>query len=72
MTQTEAYGEIAQALRLYFDGLYEGDAEKMREIFHPCCHLYSAPEQRLNDDDLDSYLGACLSNRVLLDGGAWS
>jgi hypothetical protein len=56
MTQTETYGEIAQALRPYFDGLYEGDAEKMREIFHPCCHLYSAPEQRLNDDDLESYL----------------
>lgn len=56
MTDDDAYAEIAQALGAYFDGLYEGDVEKMREIFHPCCHLYSAPDGRLADDDLDSYL----------------
>jgi len=56
MIDHDAYAEIVAALQAYFDGLYEGDVDKMREIFHPCCHLYSAPEQRLNDDNLESYL----------------
>jgi hypothetical protein len=56
MTDDDAYAEIAHALGAYFDGLYEGDVDRMRAIFHPCCHLYSAPEGRLVDDDLDSYL----------------
>jgi hypothetical protein len=50
------YAEIAAALRPYFDGLYEGDAEKMREIFHPRCLLYSAPQERLDVVELETYL----------------
>ena len=40
----------------YFDGLYEGDAEKMREIFHPRCLLHSAPLGRLDVSELEPYL----------------
>ena len=50
------YADIVHALRFYFDGLYEGDVGKMREIFHPCCHLYSAAEGKLSDDGLEGYL----------------
>jgi 4-oxalocrotonate tautomerase len=57
----DAYAEIAAALDDYFDGLYEGDVAKMRRIFHPCCHLYSAADGRLADDDLDSYLARVAS-----------
>ena len=32
---------VEQALRVYFDGLYEGDTAKLGEIFHPSSHLYS-------------------------------
>ena len=51
----DAYAEIARALSPYFDGLYEGDVAKMRAIFHPQCHLYSAPEGHLDDASLESY-----------------
>jgi hypothetical protein len=34
-------GEIEKTLRVYFDGLYEGDTGKLGEAFHPLAHLYS-------------------------------
>src|SRR3546814_19518638 len=39
----------------------EGDVEKMRRVFHPCCHLYSAPDGALDDSDLESYLARVAS-----------
>src|SRR6266404_1142502 len=33
---------IEQVLKVYFDGLYEGDTKKLGEAFHPAAHLYSA------------------------------
>lgn len=33
--------EIEKTLQVYFDGLYEGDAGKLGEAFHPLSHLYS-------------------------------
>ena len=33
--------EIEKTLRIYFDGLYEGDTKKLGEAFHPASHLYS-------------------------------
>jgi hypothetical protein len=50
------YTAVATAVGLYFDGLYEGDAEKMREIFHPRCLLHSAPEGRHDVSELEPYL----------------
>src|SRR3546814_39694 len=61
MTDRDTYAEIAAALRFYLDGLYEGDVEKMRRVFHPCCHLYSAPDGALDDSDLESYLARVAS-----------
>lgn len=31
---------IEAVLQTYFDGLYEGDADKLASAFHPCSHLY--------------------------------
>jgi len=50
------YAEIAAALAPYFDGLFEGDSKKMREIFHPRCLLHSAPGGTYDASDLESYL----------------
>lgn len=33
--------EIEKVLKVYFDGLYEGDTRKLGEAFHPASHLYS-------------------------------
>lgn len=31
---------IEAVLQTYFDGLYEGDTDKLGSAFHPCAHLY--------------------------------
>lgn len=31
---------IEAVLQTYFDGLYEGDTDKLASAFHPCAHLY--------------------------------
>jgi hypothetical protein len=33
--------EVEKTLRVYFDGLYEGNTGKLGEAFHPLAHLYS-------------------------------
>lgn len=48
----EAYAEIVSALELFFDGFYEGDIDKLKRIFHPECHLFSAADGPLVDDDM--------------------
>ena len=48
----EAYAEVVAALELFFDGFYEGDVEKLERIFHPSCHLFSAADGPLVDDDM--------------------
>ena len=35
------FEDITSALWTYFDGLHEGDTEKLGSVFHPGCHLYS-------------------------------
>lgn len=31
---------VEAVLQTYFDGLHEGDTEKLAAAFHPCAHLY--------------------------------
>ena len=62
MSINQDYQEIADALRNYFDGFYEGDVGKLRKIFHPNCHLYSAPAGSLADSDIETVYGR-VSNR---------
>jgi hypothetical protein len=49
-----SFGEIAEALGAYFDGFYEGDVDKLKRIFHPSAHLYSATEGPLQDDPMEA------------------
>jgi hypothetical protein len=42
--------EIRDTIQNYFDGLYDGDLERMRRAFHPCCHLYSVSEGSVQDE----------------------
>ena len=48
------YGEIAQALQLYFDGFCNGDVAALRRIFHPACHLSHANDGVLAHDDMET------------------
>ncbi len=41
LTRASSLGDIDALLSLYFDGLYEGDADKLAAAFHPVAHLYS-------------------------------
>lgn len=55
MQPYDPYVAVSQALQLYFDGLYDGDVEKLKQIFHPSCTLYSAPEGKFGSIALDHY-----------------
>lgn len=46
------YSDVVSALDLFFDGFYEGDVDKLKRIFHSRCHLYSAADGPLIDDDM--------------------
>lgn len=45
---SDAYKEISATLQTYFDGLYEGDVQKLSGVFHPDCHLFSGTGAYLN------------------------
>ncbi len=49
-----AYTEIVEVLKGYFDGFYEGNADKLKKVFHPNCHLYYAPDGVLQDDSMET------------------
>lgn len=49
--------DIEAALVPYFEGFYEGDVDKLQAIFHPACHLYSAPGAELLDFDMQTVYG---------------
>ena len=49
-----SYQEIAEALAAYFDGFYEGDVDKLKRIFHPSAHLFSATDGPLADDAIEA------------------
>lgn len=43
---------ILALLQDYFDGFHTGDVGKLQRVFHPACHLYSAADGPLQDDDM--------------------
>jgi 4-oxalocrotonate tautomerase len=51
------YDEISQAMRAYFDGFYDGDVETLKGVFHPSCHLFTASDGPLQDDDMETVYG---------------
>ena len=40
---------IEAVLQTYFDGLYEGDTDKLASAFHPCAHLYWDKDGQVGD-----------------------
>src|ERR1700722_17462296 len=40
--------ELEQALQSYFDGLYQGDTNKLASVFHPDSHLFSVTDGKLD------------------------
>ena len=47
--------EITELLRIYFDGLHEGDLEAFGRIFHPDAHLYASDGEKITDWSLEDY-----------------
>ncbi len=41
--------EIEAALQTYFDGMYEGDADKLGRVFHEVAHLFGVTDGKLTD-----------------------
>ena len=41
--------DLETALQTYFDGLYNGDTDKLGAIFHDVSHLFSVTDGKLND-----------------------
>lgn len=50
-----AYAEVAEALQLYFDGLYHSDTARLRQIFHPQAIYACATEGSLLHLTMDAY-----------------
>lgn len=48
--------DITKTLDLYFDALYEGDIWKLKQVFHPNAHLYSATDDEFVDLSLKDYM----------------
>lgn len=48
-TTASTVAEIEQVIQTYFDGLYEGDVEKLASAFHPVSHLYSEKDGAVVD-----------------------
>ncbi|HEX6960061.1 MAG TPA: nuclear transport factor 2 family protein [Ferrovibrio sp.] len=54
--------EIFPVVQLYLDGLYEGDTAKLRQVFHPASHLFSATGGKLVDVPFEQWC-AMVQNR---------
>ncbi len=50
------FDEITQALTAYFDGIHEGDLDKLKTVFLPGAHLYSSTDGDVTDMPLTGYL----------------
>ena len=65
----DAYRAIATALEDYFDGLYHGDTGKMRQVFMPQAHLFSAVDSPMLDWSLDQYMDVMANRESPADQG---
>jgi hypothetical protein len=55
--------EIAAVLETYFVGFYEGNVDKLKSVFNPACHLYSAAVTPMMDSDMEAVYDR-VNNRV--------
>lgn len=76
--QASAVAEIEQVIQTYFDGLYEGNVEKLGAAFHPVSHLYAEKDggvvdlpreqwfEMVKKRDSAAKLGLARDDRILL------
>jgi hypothetical protein len=54
--------EIKKAIQLYFDGAYEGNGDKIAEVFHDAAHVYGhAEDGSLADTPKDAFVSRVAS-----------
>ena len=53
-----ALADIEKVLRVYFDGLYQADPERLRRVFHPQAIYASADETPLLYRNMEEYFSA--------------
>ncbi len=54
--ENQNFLEIQQVLDLYFEGIYRGDIEKLRQAFHPKALLFGEVNQSPYFKTLEEYL----------------
>jgi hypothetical protein len=54
--EPHATAEIADALNLYFDGLYFSDVDRLARIFHPQARYVCATDSPMTDLGMPAYL----------------
>ena len=56
-TAGSAIAEIEAVVQTYFDGLHEGDVEKLATAFHPVSHLYCEKDGGVADLPREQWFG---------------
>ena len=54
---------ISAAVKIYLDGLYEADADKLASVFHPTCVLTHVTPEGLQAIPRDTWLAAVRTRR---------
>lgn len=62
MQEQQARQEIQTLLKTYFDGLYHGNTEQLRQVFHPQAQLFGEVRGAPYQNTLDGFLTA-VANR---------
>jgi len=55
--------DIEAALQSYFDGMYEGDADKLGRVFHEVAHLFGVTDGKLTDWSREYWLDLVRSRK---------
>lgn len=63
------HAEIVSFLKNYFDGFYEGDVDKLKSVFNPACHLYTATVTPMMDSEMESVYGRVVSRTIPSERG---
>ena len=61
MQEQQARQDIDTLLKTYFDGLYQGDPERLRQVFHPQAQLFGEVRGAPYQNTVDGWLNAVAS-----------